>query len=79
MARQMQLHSSNEKTKLTRGKIMNHSDRKTMAGGITNKKMVWSGTVPSEIFRDRSGAALIFALLVMVALNVVVLYLSTNI
>ena len=75
----MQFHSSNEKTKLIRGKTMNHSDRKTMAGGITNKKMAWSGTVPSEIFRDRSGAALIFALLVMVALNVVVLYLSTHI
>ena len=58
---------------------MNHSDRKTMAGGLANKKMTWSGTVPSEIFRDRSGAALIFALLVMVALNVVVLYLSTSI
>ena len=58
---------------------MNHSDRKTIAGGTANKEMVWSGTVPAEIFRDRSGAALIFALLVMVALNVVVLYLSANI
>jgi hypothetical protein len=45
---------------------MNHSDRKTIAGGTANKEMVWSGTVPAEIFRDRSGAALIFALLVMV-------------